>query len=68
MERPRESCFARSTDTARWALHLGGVVPKAIRSEGTVVQGDSLVFVAGAPLVVRGTTNLMHLRRVKGRG
>jgi len=32
-----------------------------------VKPGDSLVFVAGVPLFVRGTTNLMHLRRVKER-
>jgi pyruvate kinase len=36
-------------------------------AEGAVAAGDVLVFVAGAPLLVRGTTNLMHLRRVKER-
>ena len=37
-------------------------------SEGAVAAGDTLVFAAGAPLFVRGTTNLLHLRRVKERG
>jgi len=36
-------------------------------SEGAVTAGDTLVFAAGAPLFVRGTTNLLHLRRVKAR-
>ena len=37
-------------------------------SEGAIAAGDALVFVAGVPLFVRGTTNLIHLRRVKERG
>jgi len=35
-------------------------------SEGAVAEGDTLVFAAGSPLFVRGTTNLLHVRRVKG--
>lgn len=37
-------------------------------SEGAVAAGDTLVVAAGAPLFVRGTTNLRHLRRVKEQG
>jgi pyruvate kinase len=37
-------------------------------SEGAIAVGDALVFVAGVPLFVRGTTNLIHLRRAKRRG
>jgi pyruvate kinase len=37
-------------------------------AEGTVRPGDHLVIVAGAPLWVRGTTNLIRLLRVRGCG
>lgn len=40
----------------------------ALVSDGAVAPGDALVFAAGAPLFVRGTTNLLHLGRVRGRG
>jgi pyruvate kinase len=36
-------------------------------SEEAVPPGDTLVFAAGAPLFVRGTTNLLRLRQVKAR-
>ncbi len=40
-------------------------IEQLLLAEGTVAVGDALVFVAGAPLFVQGTTNLVHLRRVK---
>jgi len=35
--------------------------------EKAVYPNDALVIVAGAPMWVRGTTNLMKLHRVGGR-
>jgi pyruvate kinase len=57
--------------TIRSVLNTDEVVEEIesfLLAEGAVTAGDSLVFVAGVPLFVRGTTNLMHLRRVKARG
>jgi len=36
-------------------------------SEGAVAPGDTPLFAAGAPLFVRGTTNLLDLRQGKAR-
>ena len=39
-------------------------VEKALLSDGLVKRGDSIVIVSGAPLGVKGTTNMMTLHRV----
>jgi len=39
-------------------------VEKALLSDGLVNRGDSIVIVSGAPLGVKGTTNMMTLHRV----
>ncbi|NOY77782.1 MAG: pyruvate kinase [Calditrichaeota bacterium] len=39
-------------------------VEKALLSDGLVTQGDSIVIVSGAPLGVKGTTNMMTLHRI----
>jgi pyruvate kinase len=54
----------------RSAQHTDQVVEgmeDVLVSEGAVGPGDTLLFAAGAPLFVRGTTNLLHLRQVKAR-
>ena len=47
---------------------LADEIEDLLLSQGAVSRGDALVFVTGVPLFVRGTTNLLHLRRVKDRG
>ncbi len=43
-------------------------IEAALLAEQTVHVGDALVIVAGAPMWVRGTTNLIKLHRVEARG
>ncbi len=42
-------------------------VEAALLAEGVLAPGDALVIVAGAPLLARGTTNLMWLHRIRAR-
>ena len=47
---------------------LVGEIELLLLRDGTVRVGDALVIVAGAPLFVRGATNMIQLHRVEERG
>jgi pyruvate kinase len=47
---------------------LVGEIELLLLRDGTVHVGDALVIVAGAPLFVRGATNMIQLHRVEERG
>ncbi len=47
---------------------LAEEIEALLLQEGAVQVGDALVIVAGAPLWVRGTTNLIRLHRVERQG
>ena len=39
-------------------------VESALLADGTVREGDVVVIISGAPMGVRGTTNLLRLHRI----
>jgi pyruvate kinase len=68
MRRTKSGVFPKAIRSAQHTDQAVEDMEDALVSEGAVGLGDTLLFSAGAPLFVRGTTNLLHLRQVKGRG
>ncbi len=69
----RRLCFhwgvvPKTIGAIRHSDELAEEIEAHLLQEDAVQPGDALVIVAGAPLWVRGTTNLIRLHRVEGQG